>query len=863
MPATALRLAEEENSDNRKRQTDATGISLGQKYDAAQIDKLEGLEAVRKRPGMYIGDPDERGLHHMVFEVLDNSIDEHLAGYCTKIEVTVHVDGSVSVRDNGRGIPVDMHPKFKMPAVELVLTNLHAGGKFGQGAYKYSGGLHGVGAKCVNALSDWFKVEVSRDGKVYAMGFERGKTTQKLEVIGEVKSKKNTGTLITFMPDPTIFTITTEFKFERLGSRLRELAFLNPGLEITLSDERAEPEKKETFFYKHGIEEFVKQLGENKQVIHPKPIVLSRQRDEVFVDVVLQYNDSYNDHILPFANSIPNPDGGTHLTGFRTALTKAVNQYAKSNSLLKDKDPAISGDDVREGLICVLSIKLPNPRFESQTKVKLVNTEIDGIVNSVVYDGLMTFLDKNPPIAKRIFDKVLTAARAREAARKARETIRKGALTGGGLPGKLADCSERDPELTELYIVEGDSAGGSAKQGRDRRYQAILPIRGKLINVEKARLDQALKNTEIQSMITAIGTGIGKPKDENTAKDEASFDITKLRYGRIIIMTDADVDGSHIRTLLLTFFYRQMTQLVRAGKIYIAQPPLYQIKRKKREEYVDDDIQLNKILISLGAEDVRLKNLADNKELSAAQLKDILESLERLAKLSESVRRHGGDFESYLAERQAKTGKLPAYLVKVREGNEELVHYFHDQREVRKFHDENLDLNLFDAEMGQQELLPLATTPVKSNGGVRRRAKLVELHESTTIQKIIAELARKGLKVDHYAASDHPIFELIEGEGEKATVHPLFSIPEIHQKIVEIGRRGVQIKRFKGLGEMNAKELFNTTMDPEKRKLLKVDLNDDNAVDADKMFTILMGDVVEPRRQFIEDNALNVRNLDV
>jgi DNA gyrase subunit B len=862
MPATALRLAEEENSDNRKRQTDATGISLGQKYDAAQIDKLEGLEAVRKRPGMYIGDPDERGLHHMVFEVLDNSIDEHLAGYCTKIEVAVHVDGSVSVRDNGRGIPVDMHPKFKMPAVELVLTNLHAGGKFGQGAYKYSGGLHGVGAKCVNALSDWFKVEVSRDGKVYAMGFERGKTTQKLEVIGEVKSKKSTGTLITFMPDPTIFTITTEFKFERLGSRLRELAFLNPGLEITLSDERSEAGKKETFFYKHGIEEFVKQLGENKQVIHPKPIVLSRQRDEVFVDVVLQYNDSYNDHILPFANSIPNPDGGTHLTGFRTALTKAVNQYAKSNSLLKDKDPAISGDDVREGLICVLSIKLPNPRFESQTKVKLVNTEIDGIVNSVVYDGLMTFLDKNPPIAKRIFDKVLTAARAREAARKARETIRKGALTGGGLPGKLADCSERDPELTELYIVEGDSAGGSAKQGRDRRYQAILPIRGKLINVEKARLDQALKNTEIQSMITAIGTGIGKPKDENTAKDEASFDITKLRYGRIIIMTDADVDGSHIRTLLLTFFYRQMTQLVRAGKIYIAQPPLYQIKRKKREEYVDDDIQLNKILISLGAEDVRLKNLADNKELSAAQLKDILESLERLAKLSESVRRHGGDFETYLAERQAKTGKLPAYLVKVRDGNEESVRYFHDQREVRDFHEENLDLSLFDTEMGQ-ELLPLTTAPVKSNGGVRRRAKLVELHESATIQKIIAELARKGLKVDHYAASDHPIFELIEGEGDKATVHPLFSIPEIHQKIVEIGRRGVQIKRFKGLGEMNAKELFNTTMDPEKRKLLKVDLNDDNAVDADKMFTILMGDVVEPRRQFIEDNALNVRNLDV
>ncbi|MBA2433082.1 MAG: DNA topoisomerase (ATP-hydrolyzing) subunit B [Chthoniobacterales bacterium] len=867
MPAVATPIPDDENIEGRKRQTDATGIDSSQKYDAAQIDKLEGLEAVRKRPGMYIGDPDERGLHHCVFEVLDNSIDEHLAGYCSKIEVVVHVDGSVSIRDNGRGIPVDMHPKFKMPAVELVLTNLHAGGKFGQGAYKYSGGLHGVGAKCVNALSDWFKVEVSRDGKVYHMGFERGKTTSKLAVIGELKNKKQTGTLITFLPDPTIFTITTEFKFERLASRLRELAFLNPGLEITLADERGESPKKETFFYKHGIEEFVRQLGANKTVIHPKPVILSRQRDEVFVVVVMQYNDSYNDQILCFANSIPNPDGGTHLTGFRSALTKAVNQYAKSNSLVKDKDPANSGDDVREGLTCVLSIKLPNPRFESQTKVKLVNTEIDGVVNSVVYEGLMTFFDQNPPVAKRIFEKVLTAARAREAARKARETIRKGALTGGGLPGKLADCSERDPDLTELYIVEGDSAGGSAKQGRDRRYQAILPIRGKLINVEKARLDQALKNTEIQSMITAIGTGIGKPKEDGTGKDgkdEGTFDISKLRYGRIIIMTDADVDGSHIRVLLLTFFYRQMTELVRAGKIYIAQPPLYQIKRRKREEYVDDDVQLNKILISLGAEDVRLKNLADGKELSAAQLKDVLESLEKLAKLSESIRRHGGDFETFLTQRDPKTGKLPAYLVKVREGNDETVHYFHDERDLRAYHEANLDLNLLDVDMGQ-ELLPLAApaAPATKLGPIRRRAKKVELHEATTIQKLITELARRGLKVDHYAASDKPIFELIEGEGEKAVTHPLFSIPEIHQKIVEIGRRGVQIKRFKGLGEMNAKELFNTTMDPNTRKLLKVDLNDDNAVEADQMFTRLMGDVVEPRRQYIEDNALNVRNLDV
>src|SRR6478736_998728 len=656
-----------------------TGIDTAQKYDAAQIDKLEGLEAVRKRPGMYIGDPDERGLHHLVFEVLDNSIDEHLAGFCTRIDVTIHVDGSISVKDNGRGIPVDMHPKWKMPAVELVLTNLHAGGKFGQGAYKYSGGLHGVGAKCVNALSDWFKVEVSRDAKVYHMAFERGKTTEKLSVIGELKNKKTTGTLITFVADPTIFTITTEFKFERLASRLRELAFLNPGLEINLTDERAEPVRKESFYYKHGIEEFVRQLGENKNVIHPKPVVISRQRDEVFVDVVLQYNDSYNDQILPFANSIPNPDGGTHLTGFRTALTRAVNQYAKSNSLLKEKDPAISGDDVREGLVCVLSVKLPNPRFESQTKVKLVNTEIDGVVSSVIYDGLMTHFDAHPPVAKKVIEKGLLAARAREAARKARETVRKGALTGGGLPGKLADCSDRDPVNTELYIVEGDAAGGSAKQGRDRKFQAILPIRGKLINVEKARLDKVLQNTEIRTMITAVGTGIGD------GDGEGAFNLDKLRYHKIIIMTDADVDGSHIRTLLLTFFYRQMPQLVKHGFVYIAQPPLYQIARKKRVEYVDDDAQLNRILIQLGTEEVRLRNLQDDSELSLKQLSEILELLEALDKYANGLRRKGGDFSVYLEHREPKTHELPQHLIKVRSGNDESVHYFLTRADLANF----------------------------------------------------------------------------------------------------------------------------------------------------------------------------------
>jgi len=816
-----------------------------EKYDASKIDKLEGLEAVRKRPGMYIGDPDERGLHHCVFEVLDNSIDEHLAGFCNRIEVNVHVDGSCSIRDDGRGIPVDIHPKFQIPAVELVLTNLHAGGKFGQGAYKYSGGLHGVGAKCVNALSDWFKVEVSRDGKVYYMEFARGITIRKLEVIGK---SKHTGTLITFKPDSTIFTITTEFKFEILANRLRELAFLNPGVEIFLTDERIE-NKSEHFFYKEGIEEFVKQLGKNKQVIHAKPIVLSRQKEEVFVDCVLQYNDSYNDQILCFANSIANSDGGTHLTGFRTALTRAINQYAKGNNLLKEKDPAISGDDVREGLVCVLSVKLPNPRFESQTKVKLVNTEIDGIVSSVVYEGLMSYFDASPSVAKKIVDKALLAARAREAARKARETVRKSALTGGGLPGKLADCSDRDPANTELFIVEGDSAGGSAKQGRDRRFQAILPIRGKLINVEKARLDKVLQNTEIQTMITAIGTGIG------TGEGEGAFNLEKLRYHKIIIMTDADVDGSHIRTLLLTFFYRQMPELVKRGYVYIAQPPLYQVTRKKRVEYVEDDVQMNKILIQLGTEDVRLRNLADGKELTQKQLGEILELLASLDKYARALRRHGGEFGDYLEHRHTRTQELPRHLVKVRDGNDEFVHYFHTEVELEKFGNENPDLKLFgdvEADTSLQE---------KARNGNTRRARHVELHESKAIAELLGKLSRKGLSVEHYSAQDKPLFELIEGEGEKAQVTPLFSIAEILSSVKEAGKKGIQIKRFKGLGEMNAKELFETTMNPANRKLLRIDVTD--GVEAEEMFTKLMGDEVEPRRQFIEDNALNVRNLDI
>jgi DNA gyrase subunit B len=814
-------------------------------YDSSKIDKLEGLEAVRKRPGMYIGDPDERGLHHCVFEVLDNSIDEHLAGHCTRVDLTIHVDGSISIRDNGRGIPVDVHPKWGIPAVELVLTNLHAGGKFGQGAYKYSGGLHGVGAKCVNALSEWFKVEVSRDQLVYHMAFARGKTTDKLTVIGQ---SHNTGTLITFKPDAEIFTITTEFKFDRLANRLRELAFLNPGIEIVLTDERVE-NLTERFFYREGIVEFVRQLGKAKEVLHPKPIVLSGGKEDVLVEAVLQYNGSFTDQLLCFANSIPNLDGGTHSTGFRTALTRAINQYAKSNGILKDKDPALTGDDVREGLICVLSVKLPNPRFESQTKVKLVNTEVEGIVSSLIYEGLMAFFDGHPPVAKRVIDKALTAARAREAARKAREAVRKSALTGGGLPGKLADCSDRDPINCEIYIVEGDSAGGSAKQGRDRRYQAILPIRGKLINVEKARLEKVLQNGEIRTLITAIGTGIGE------GEGEGAFQMDRLRYHKVIIMTDADVDGSHIRTLLLTFFYRQMPQLVRGGYIYIAQPPLYLISRRRREEYVDDDIQLNRILIQLGVEDVRLKNLSDGSILSQSQLAEILDLLENLDKYATALRRHGGDFTQYLQHRDGPEGELPRHLVRLRTGNEEVIHYFITEEQLGQFSQANPDLGLF----GDDET-PEAPAD-KSRNGPMRRARHVEIHEAKPISDLLRRLHEKGLDVAHYAAQEKPLFELLEGDGEDARTRPIFAIPEILVAVKEVGKRGLEIKRFKGLGEMNPKQLFSTTMDPVRRRLLRVDLTD--AIEAERMFTTLMGEEVEPRRQFIEDNALNVRNLDV
>ena len=820
-------------------------------YDAQKLSQLKGLEAVRKKPGMYIGGTDERALHHCVSEVLDNSVDEHLAGHCHKIEVTLHMDGSISIRDNGRGIPVDINQDSGLPGVELVLTTLHSGGKYGQGGYKFSGGTHGVGAKCVNAVSEWFEVEVSRDGLVHHMEFERGQTIQKLHVIGKAR---NTGTLITFKPDPEIFRDTTEFKYEIISQRLRELAFLNSGLEIVFLDERLPDAKPERYYYKDGIEEFVKQLNKSKTPLHPKPISFRRETKEsndgkeieVHVEVVLQYNDSYNDQVMCYTNTVHNPDGGTHLSGFRSAVTRAINQYAKSNELLKDKDPQITGDDVREGLTAVISVKHSDPKFESQTKVKLLSPEVERIVGSSAYEGLMSYFDANPPIGKRIVDKALNAARAREAARKAREAVRKSALTGGGLPGKLADCSDRDPANTELYIVEGDSAGGSAKQGRDRKFQAILPIRGKLINVEKARLDKVLQNTEIRTMITAIGTGIGD------GEGEGAFDLAKLRYHKIIIMTDADVDGSHIRTLLLTFFYRQMPRLVRDGYVYIAQPPLYSMTRKKRTEYVDDDTQLNKILLQIGTEEVRLKNLADGREFTPKELEDILTLLESLDKYATFIRRQGGDFGDYV-EQRGPQGGFPVYLIKVRDGNDESVHYFGDVEAVARFKEANADLFRTEAELRERGEKTKSQT---------RRAVEADLHlESKVIGDLLGRLARKGLAVDHYSAQDHPLFELIEGEGERQTVSPLFAIPEILSGVKEVGKKGIQMTRFKGLGEMDAKELFETTMNPVRRKLLRIELTD--AVEAEEMFTRLMGEEVEPRRQFIEDNALNVRNLDV
>ena len=818
-------------------------------YDSSKIQKLEGLEGVRKRPDMYIGDTNERGLHHCVFEIVDNSIDEALAGFCSEITVHLHTDGSCSVKDNGRGIPVDIHPKHNMPALELVLTNLHAGGKFGKGAYQVSGGLHGVGAKCVNAVSEWFIAEVRKDEKIHQMEFSRGKTTQQLKVVGECKSS---GTKITFMPDSQIFTDTRDFKFDLLAKRLRELAFLNPGVRIHLLDDK--DNKKENFYFEDGISEYVVYLNKNKNCLIENPISFKGDAPaesgdgKIILEVAMTYNDSFSDQLFAYANSIHNVEGGTHLSGFRTALTRVINNYARTNDLLKEKELSLTGDDIREGLTAVVSVKVPEPRFEGQTKTKLSNREVDGIVQKIVGERLKHHFELNPDEAKTIITKVIHAARAREAARKARETVRKGALSGGGLPGKLADCAEKDPSKSELYIVEGDSAGGSAKQGRDRLTQAILPLRGKLLNVEKARLDKVLNNAEIRSLITAVGTGIGDHEGDG------SFDSEKARYHKIIIMTDADVDGAHIRTLLLTFIFRQMKGLIEKGFVYVARPPLYKIKRRKTEQYIQDDSEMSQILIALGCEDIMLLRLSDEKIFDGVEIKKITELFLRIESVGGGFNRYGCSLTRYLRHFDYEVNKLPRFLARIRTGNEEEIRFLMDNEAKAGF---MLSQNII-----EEESFDVITRQIEENGNLlTQRISIHEIYESFELEKLVLSAFEMGLDKSLFEGiekdSNFHIKFVNQSEGQNIQIS---SISEFLENIRKLGRKGLQIQRYKGLGEMNPKQLFETTMDPETRSLIKVEIED--AIAADNMFTMLMGEEVAPRRAFIEDNALNVSFLD-
>jgi DNA gyrase subunit B len=815
-------------------------------YDSSMIQKLEGLEGVRKRPDMYIGDTNERGLHHCVFEIVDNSIDEALAGHCNEIKVQLNVDGSCSIQDDGRGIPVDMHPKYNMPALELVLTNLHAGGKFGKGAYQVSGGLHGVGAKCVNAVSVWFIAEVRREGKVHQMEFSRGITTEKLRVAGD---SDTTGTKITFMPDDEIFTETREFKFDLLAKRLRELAFLNPGVKISLQEDKNN--QKEEFLFENGISEYVTYLNQNKTCLIEEPIYFTGEAKaetgsgNIVAEVAFTYNDSFSDQLYAYANSIHNIEGGTHLSGFRTALTRVINNYARQNDLLKEKELSLTGDDVREGLTAVISVKVPEPRFEGQTKTKLSNREVDGIVQKIVGEKMKHHFEINPDQAKGIIEKVVNAARAREAARKARETVRKGALSGGGLPGKLADCSEKDPSKSELYIVEGDSAGGSAKQGRDRLTQAILPLRGKLLNVEKARLDKVLNNAEIRSLITAVGTGIGEHEGEG------SFDAEKARYHKIIIMTDADVDGAHIRTLLLTFIFRQMKGLIERGYVYVARPPLYKIKRRKTEQYIQDDSEMSKILISLGMEDLKLKRNKDNYIFNDEELSKITDLFIEIESIGKGLGRYGCTTQRLFQKLDQESNSLPRYLARIRTGNEEEIRFFKDIESKIGFlqsHDlsDDPNVNSFNKEIEKDGVV------------VSQRISIHQIFESKELERLIASCVSTGIDHSFFNDEKSQTYSLTS-EGEENQIN-LSGVSHFLESVRISGRKGLQIQRYKGLGEMNPKQLFETTMDPNTRSLVKVEIAD--AIKADNIFTMLMGEEVAPRRAFIEDNALNVTFLD-
>jgi DNA gyrase subunit B len=799
-------------------------------YDSSSITVLEGREAVRKRPAMYIGSTGEIGLHHIVYEVVDNSIDEALAGYCDTVEVTIHLDNSITVIDNGRGIPVDEIKKEKRSAAEVVMTKLHAGGKFDSNAYKVSGGLHGVGVSCVNFLSEKLHLEIWRDGKTYEQEYARGIPVAPLKQTGKTRKR---GTKVTFKPDAQIFT-ETAFSFDKLSERLREKAFLNKGIRITIKDEREDPERSHEFYYKGGIAEFVKHLNKNKSTLHDKPIYFEREGENLSIEVAIQYNDGYDEKVYSFANNINTVDGGTHLSGFRSAFTRTINAYAQSSGLAKNFKGSLTGDDVREGLVAVISVKLPQPQFEGQTKGKL-NSDVKGAVESFLNDRLTEFFEQNPPVARKIVGKALDAARAREAARKAREIVRKGALGSTMLPGKLADCQERDPSLSEIYIVEGDSAGGSAKQGRDRKNQAILPLKGKILNVEKARFDKMLGHSEIKSLITALGTGIGKD----------DFDISKLRYHKIILMTDADVDGSHIRTLLLTFFYRQMPALVERGHVFIAQPPLFKVKRGKKEEYIKDESTMIRYLMRQATSDMTVKPAGAGQPIEGRELAKSLEQMVDFKRYCErATRRLGGDPQLLNILLESLSGRKGA----LRKEGLTLRKVFQDADLMAKI-EGALDKAGYKTELTSDEEHGLWEIETVSNTGVNlvidwNFASFVEFQKAVELFKTLE---------DDLAA---PFVS-----GENGTSEEVPTREALLEKVLTAAKKDLTIQRYKGLGEMNPEQLWETTMNPDKRTLLEVRIDD--MVETDQIFTVLMGDAVEPRRKFIEDNALDVRNLDV
>jgi DNA gyrase subunit B len=808
-------------------------MSGAEEYGTDAIKVLEGLEAVRKRPHMYIGDVGERGLHHLVYEVVDNSVDEAMAGRANEINVAIHADNSITIVDNGSGIPVGPHPTVKgMDTLDVVMTKLHAGGKFESNAYKVSGGLHGVGVTCVNALSDWLKVEVYREGKVFAQRYERGQPSGKVTPVGETQRR---GTKITFKPDPTIFEIT-EFSFETLSGRLRELAFLNAGLKITIEDERSG--KKHEFLFKDGIREFVAYLNKAREVLFNPPIALRQEveteRGTALVEIALQWNDGYDEKVFAFANNIHNHEGGTHLIGFKTALTRTINNYGQKNNLFKDlKDELPSGDDMREGLAAVVSMRLPGASFEGQTKTKLSNSEAKSMVETMLNEKLGGFLEENPNVAKRVCAKVADAARARIAARKARETVRrKGALDGASLPGKLADCQSRDPKESELFIVEGDSAGGSAKQGRDRRTQAILPLRGKILNVEKARFDKMLSSEAIATMITALGTGIG-PEE---------FDIAKIRYHKIVVMTDADVDGSHIRTLLLTFFFRQMPQLVEKAYLYIAQPPLYRVQKGKKEHYLKDQAALDEYLLNIATEKAKLH--AGDLTIDGPDLKRLAEcAITYRAILARVDRRR----DSRLVDAAIQLGDLDLSLLKQHEAVKEQVQKIYDK--AQKLHPE-IEVRIAKIERDEEhgcDSLVFQTTMAGAPRETRLDFNYLSGPEWGELAALHAALAEIG---------PGP-YRIAKPEGDEE-VDDVFAAVEA---LKAAAAQGQNIQRYKGLGEMNPQQLWETTMDPERRTMLQVRVDD--TVEADEVFSILMGDAVEPRREFIEKHALDVQNLDV